>query len=178
MQFMRYVIVWLLRLVSPGYPQKPLKLPLPEQQPEAFKCLPEYFLEDVVDNFKFITRMMPQIATSTQCEELIMICLTFLRSSAYIKNPYLKSGLVTILYYGTLPFHGRSKGVLGDLLFATKFATDNLLHALMQFYIECESTGAHTQFYDKFNIRYEIFQVIKCVWGNPVYREHLGTEAK
>ncbi|KAF4314115.1 ubiquitin conjugation factor e4 [Botryosphaeria dothidea] len=178
MQFMRYVIVWLLRLVSPGYPQKPLKLPLPEQQPETFKCLPEYFLEDVVDNFKFITRMMPQIATSTQCEELIMICLTFLRSSAYIKNPYLKSGLVTILYYGTLPFHGRSKGVLGDLLFATKFATDNLLHALMQFYIECESTGAHTQFYDKFNIRYEIFQVIKCVWGNPVYREHLGTEAK
>ncbi|EKG21521.1 hypothetical protein MPH_01115 [Macrophomina phaseolina MS6] len=175
---MRYVIVWLLRLVSPGYPQKPIRLPLPEQQPEAFKCLPEYFLEDIVDNFKFITRMMPQIATSTQCEELITICLTFLRSSAYIKNPYLKSGLVTILYYGTLPFHGRSKGVLGDLLFATKFATDNLLHALMQFYIECESTGAHTQFYDKFNIRYEIFQVIKCVWGNPVYREHLGTEAK
>ncbi|KAB2574939.1 putative ubiquitin conjugation factor e4 protein [Lasiodiplodia theobromae] len=178
MQFMRYVIVWLLRIVSPGYPQKPLKLPLPAQQPEAFKCLPEYFLEDIVDNFKFITRMMPQIATSTQCEELITICLTFLRSSAYIKNPYLKSGLVTILYYGTLPFQGRSKGVLGDLLFATKFATDNLLHALMQFYIECESTGAHTQFYDKFNIRFEIFQVFKCVWGNPVYRDHLGTEAK
>lgn len=178
MQFMRYVIVWLLRIVCPQYPKKPLKLPLPEQQLEAFKCLPEYFLEDIVDNFKFITRMMPQIATSTQCEELIMICLTFLRSSAYIKNPYLKSGLVTILYYGTLPFYGKSKGVLGDLLFATKFATDNLLHALMQFYIECESTGAHTQFYDKFNIRYEIFQIIKCVWGNPVYRDHLETEAK
>ncbi|KAF2142353.1 uncharacterized protein K452DRAFT_297659 [Aplosporella prunicola CBS 121167] len=178
MQFMRYVIVWLLRLVSPGYPQQKLMLPLPEDQPEAFKCLPEYFLEDIVDNFKFITRMMPQIVTSTQCEELIVICITFLRNSAYIKNPYLKSGLVSILYYGTLPFYGKSKGVLGDVLFASSFCTEHLLHAVMQFYIECESTGAHTQFYDKFNIRYEIFQVIKCVWGNPVYRQNLGTEAR
>ncbi|KAK8158585.1 ubiquitin conjugation factor E4 [Phyllosticta citrichinensis] len=177
MQFMRYVIVWLLRIVSPGYPQQKLKLPLPEEQPEAFKFLPEYFLEDVVENFKFITHMMPHVITSTQCEELITICITFLRSSSYIKNPYLKSGLITILYYGTLPYYGKSKGVFGDLLFAWPFATDNLLHALLQFYIECESTGAHTQFYDKFNIRLEIFQVIKCIWGNPVYREHLAREA-
>lgn len=177
MQFMRYVIVWLLRIVSPGYPQQKLKLPLPEEQPEAFKFLPEYFLEDVVDNFKFITHMMPNVITSTQCEELITICITFLRSSSYIKNPYLKSGLITILYYGTLPYYTKSKGVFGDLLFAWPFATDNLLHALLQFYIECESTGAHTQFYDKFNIRLEIFQVIKCIWGNPVYREHLAREA-
>jgi ubiquitin conjugation factor E4 B len=55
----------------------------------------------------------------------------------------------------------------------TKFANDYLLHAVMKFYIECESTGAHTQFYDKFNIRYEIFQVIKCVWPNDVYRQQL-----
>ncbi|KAK8202687.1 putative ubiquitin fusion degradation protein UfdB [Phyllosticta capitalensis] len=177
MQFMRYVIVWLLRIVSPGYPQQKLGLPLPEEQPEAFKFLPEYFLEDVVDNFKFITHMMPNVITSTQCEELITICITFLRSSSYIKNPYLKSGLITILYYGTLPYYTKSKGVFGDLLFAWPFATDNLLHALLQFYIECESTGAHTQFYDKFNIRLEIFQVIKCIWGNPVYREHLASEA-
>ncbi|THV89995.1 hypothetical protein D6D27_06130 [Aureobasidium pullulans] len=48
----------------------------------------------------------------------------------------------------------------------------------MQFYIECESTGTHTAFYDKFNIRYEIFQVFKSVWGNVVYRESLGKEAE
>ncbi|KAF2872611.1 ubiquitin conjugation factor E4 [Massariosphaeria phaeospora] len=179
MQFMRYVIVWLLRLVSPGinFPQSPLKLPL-QHEPAAFKCLPEYFLEDIVDNFKFITRYMPHIITSTQCEELMMICIVFLRSSEYIKNPYLKSGLITILFHGVWEIPGRSKGVLGDVLFAHKFATTHLLHALMKFYIECESTGAHTQFYDKFNIRYEIFQVIKCVWPNTVYRDNLATEAR
>ena len=56
MQFMRYVIVWLLRLVVPehDYPRTPLKLPLAEQEPEVFRCLPEYFLEEVVANYKFV----------------------------------------------------------------------------------------------------------------------------
>jgi ubiquitin conjugation factor E4 B len=180
MQLMRYVIVWLLRLASPGtaFPKQELQLPLPAEQPTAFKCLPEYFVEDIVGNFKFITRWMPHIVTSTQCEELVKICITFLRSSEYIKNPYLKSGLVTILFHGVWGIPGRPKGVLGDTLFAHKFATQHLLHAMMKFYIECESTGAHTQFYDKFNIRYEIFQVIKCIWPNTMYRENLATEAR
>ena len=43
---------------------------------------------------------------------------------------------------------------------------------------EVEITGAHTQFFDKFNIRYEIFQVIKCIWSNQIYRMRLSQEAK
>ena len=178
MQFMRYVIVWLLKLVAPNYPKQPLKLPLPEEQPEVFQCLPEYFLEDVVGNFKFIVRNMPQIISSTQSDELVVLCITFLRSSEYIKNPYLKSGLATIMFHGIWPVYNRSRGVLGDLLNALPFATEHLLHALMKFYIEVENTGTHTQFFDKFNIRYEIFQIIKCIWPNTIYRERLSQEAK
>ena len=180
MQFMRYVIVWLLRLVSPGhgYPKTPLRLPLPQEQPQVFKCLPEYFLEDIVGNFKFIMRNMPQVITASQSEELVMLCITFLRSSEYIKNPYLKSGLVTILFHGIWPVFNRERGILGDLLSSMPFATEHLLHALMKFYIEVENTGAHNQFYDKFNIRYEIFQIIKKIWTNTIYRERLLQEAK
>ena len=56
MQFMRYVIVWLMRLVvqDADYPKQWPSLPLPADEPEVFKCLPEYFLEDVVANYKFI----------------------------------------------------------------------------------------------------------------------------
>ncbi|KZF25758.1 ubiquitin conjugation factor E4 [Xylona heveae TC161] len=179
MQFMRYVIVWLLRIVSPGvnFPKDTLRLPLSPDQSVAFQCLPEYFLEDVVANFKFIMRNMPEIITSTQSDELVMLCITFLQSSDYIKNPYLKSGLVTILFQGIWPTYTRSKGVLGDLLNSLPFATNHLLHALMKFYIEAENTGTHTQFFDKFNIRYEIFQIIKCIWPNPLYRNLLEQEA-
>lgn len=180
MQFMRYVIIWLLRVASPrqNIPKDHLRLPLPAEQNEVFKYLPEYFLDVVVGNFKFIMRNMPQVITSTQSDELVVLCITFLQSSEYIKNPYLKSGLVTILYHGIWPVYGRSKGVLGDLLKSSPFATEHLLHALMKFYIEAENTGTHTQFFDKFNIRYEIFQIVKCIWDNTIYRERLSQESK
>ena len=178
MQFMRYVIVWLLRLASQqDLPKLQLQLPLPDEQSDVFRCLPEYFLEDIVDNFKFITSNMPHIITPQQSEEILQICVTFLRSSEYVTNPGVKSGFVTILFYGVMPFQNHSRGVLGDLLIGSPFAHKHLLHALMKFYIEAESTGTHTQFFDKFNIRYEIFQVIKCIWVNPMYRENLSREA-
>ncbi|ROT35206.1 ubiquitin conjugation factor E4 [Sodiomyces alkalinus F11] len=180
LRFMRYVAVWLLRLASQSdyTPDKDLKLPLPSPPPEAFSCLPEYALQDVVDNFKFVYRHLPQIMPSAVGNEMIALCIAFLQSSEFIKNPYLKSSLVTLLFNGTWPFMHFKKGVLGDQLFGYKFANDHLLHALIKFYIEAESTGAHTQFYDKFNIRYEIFQVIKCVWGNDVYKDQLTRESK
>ncbi|OQO02794.1 hypothetical protein B0A48_11077 [Cryoendolithus antarcticus] len=178
MQFMRYVIVWLLRLASGcELPKSKLELPLPAQQSEVFKALPEYFLEDIVDNFKFITQNIPHILTPQQCEEIVQICITFLRNSEYVKNPGVKHGLVSILFYGIQPFGHYSRGVLGDILIGSPFAQKYLLRALMKFYIEAESTGSHTQFYDKFNIRYEIFQVIKCIWANTLYRENLRKEA-
>ena len=178
MQFMRYVIVWLIRLVCPGFPKTTLTLPLPQEEPKVFQCLPEYFLEDVVGNFRFIMRNMPQIITSTQSDELVMLCITFLRCGEYIKNPYLKSGLVTILFHGIWPTYNRSRGVLGEILNALPFALQYLLHALIKFYIDVETTGTHNQFFDKFNIRYEIFQIIKCIWPTPSYREQLSQEAK
>jgi ubiquitin conjugation factor E4 B len=180
LQFMRYVSVWLLRVASQSSytPEKSLRLPLPENQPEAFSCLPEYALQDIVDNFKFVFRYLPQIILSAVGDEMIALCITFLESSEYVRNPYLKSSLVSLLFSGTWPTYHLRKGVLGDLLTNSKFANEYLLHAVMKFYIECESTGAHTQFYDKFNIRYEIFQVIKCIWSNDVYKQQLTQQSK
>lgn len=178
MLFMRYVIVWVLRMVSGrNVPSESLQMPLAEDPPEVFKCLPEYFLEVIVSNFSFIMLSMPHIITSTQGDELIMLCITFLRSTQYVKNPYLKARLITILYRGTWPRRNGGRGVLVDLLNSLPFAIENILHTVMQFYIEAEFTGTHTQFFDKFNIRYEIFQIIKCIWSNPVYQNKLSIEA-
>lgn len=178
MLFMRYVIVWLLRLVSGvDFPRQTLSLPLPDEEPEIFKCLPEYFLDDIVSNFKFIMWCMPQIITATQGDEIVMLCISFLESTHYIKNPYLKAGLVSILFRGTWPRPGGARGVLVDLLNSMPFANDYILHSLMKFYIEAEHTGTHTQFFDKFNIRYEIFQIIKCIWPNTLYQAKLLNQA-
>ncbi|CAG8972421.1 hypothetical protein HYALB_00001109 [Hymenoscyphus albidus] len=181
--FMRYVTVWLLRVATQSEytPDKTIQLPLKSEQPDIFKFLPEYVLEDIVGNFNFIFRassFMPDVMISAFGDEIIVFCITFLTNSEYIKNPYLKAKLVSLLFHGTWPVYHRTKGILGDSLVGTKFANDHLLHALIKFYIEVESTGAHTQFYDKFNIRYEIFQVIKCIWTNDVYKQRLTQESK
>ncbi|KAJ6439496.1 ubiquitin fusion degradation protein 2 [Purpureocillium lavendulum] len=182
LRFMRYVAVWLLRLVTgsdykPGKEIESIKLPLSAEHSEAFACLPEYALQNIVDNFKFVFRWLPKILPSAVGEEMIALCITFLRSSEFIKNPYLKSSLVSLLFSGTWPFMHLKKGVLGDQLISLPFANEYLLRALMKFYIECESTGGNA-FYDKFNIRYEIFQVIKTVWINDVYKQQLSRESK
>ncbi|KAI5293607.1 hypothetical protein KEM52_005382, partial [Ascosphaera acerosa] len=178
MLIMRYIIVWLMRLVSgKRYPQEAIELPLPTEKNMAFSCLPEYFVEDIVDSFKFIMRVMPQIMTVTQAEELVTICVTFLQCSDYVKNPYLKAGLVTILYHGSFGRYQGQEGVFVPLLNATPFCNQYLLNSLMKFYIEAEHTGTHTQFYDKFNIRYEIFQILKVIWPNHWYQDKLRNEA-
>jgi ubiquitin conjugation factor E4 B len=58
LMFMRVVTVWLLRIATGSNytPDKTVSLPLSEQQPEAFRFLPEYVLEDIVGNFNFIFR--------------------------------------------------------------------------------------------------------------------------
>ena len=180
MQFMRYLTVWILRLVSPTrqFPAEKLVVPLPQNTPDAFKCLPEYFLEVISDNFQFILSHMPFIISSTQSDELVMLCITFLRSSDYIKNPYLKAGLITLLFQGSMPWRQGGEGVLTSLYNSMTFAHEHLLHALMQFFIEAEFMGGHGQFFDKFNVRYETFQIIKCVWPNAVYQDNLYKEAK
>lgn len=180
LQFMKYVIVWLLRVASQSdyLPWKKISLPLPANQPEAFRCLPEYALQVIVDNLKFTFHHRPDVLVSAIGDEVVALCITFLESSEYIKNPYLKSSLISLLYQGTWPTYHLKKGVLGEILTGTKFANDYLLHAVMKYYIECESNGTSSAFYDKFNIRYEIFHIIKCVWSNDHYQKQLTESSR
>lgn len=179
-QFVRYLAVWLLRVVDPPhqYPSQMLKLPLPNDQSDAFRCLPEFLITDVIDTYQFTFRFIQQTLVRTQVEQLVIFCITFLRSSECIRNPGLKAGLVTILYIGVHPAPGLPNGLLGDTLNGLPFANEHLLHTLIKAYIEAERTGSHNQFYDKFNIRYELFQVLKCIWKNPLYHEKLLQETK
>jgi ubiquitin conjugation factor E4 B len=120
---------------------------------------------------------MPQLVSQYQCDELATFCITFLRSPEYIKNPYLKSKLVTMLCFGSRPLYLRGQGVMVPYLSTSKVATEHLLHALIRFYIDIEHTGAHNQFFDKFNIRFEIFQIIEKIWEYPTYRKNLSEES-
>lgn len=175
LMFMRYLTTWLLRLVSPGnsFPQRMMSLPLPEDAPPEFSTLPEYFIEDIGLCFGFVGRYLPECIATSQVDELVIFCTTFLRTSTYIKKPNLKSKLVEILYYGISPYRGKAAGMLGDVINTHKFVLQHFLHALMNFYIEIER-----QYYEKFTVRYHISEVIKSIWPNPEYRAKLDQESK
>lgn len=180
--FLSLVASWLVRLVDSrhSYPQSMIVLPLePLESAVAYRNLPEYFVEDIAEFFLYVSRMIPKLLTTAPVTDLVIFSLVFLRSSPYIKNPYLKAKLVEILFNGVRPLRrGDVQGALGGILNSHSFALENLFPALMGFYIEVESTGLSSQFYDKFNIRFHISQIFKSIWDNPAHREKLELESK
>jgi ubiquitin conjugation factor E4 B len=65
--------------------------------------------------------------------------MVFLKNSAYIKNPYLKSKLVEIMYHFTHALYqdatGRTFGFLNDVFMTHPLAREGLVNTLTNFYI-------------------------------------------
>lgn len=178
--FLCLLASWLLRLADPKHqhPHTMIILPLPQDANDYIRNLPEYFVEEIADFFLYTSKYNPELIISNTAIELVIFIITFLKSSSYIKNPYLKAKLTEILFYGILKQHNYLYGVLGDILNSNTFSLHHLLPALMSFYVEVESTGLSSQFYDKFNIRYQISQIFKAIWENPGHREKLLLESR
>ncbi|KAG8884379.1 hypothetical protein FRB97_004388 [Tulasnella sp. 331] len=176
--FTTFLMAWLIRLADPAkkYPTQQVTLPLPQEVSPAFKTLPEYFFEDIVEFYLFLVRHTPGSMDLAGKKELVEFILTFMSSTWYIKNPYLKAKLVQILFYGILPYGRDKMGVMGPILNSHPTALQHLIPILMSFYVEVEQTGAHSQFYDKFDARRNIAYILKAIWTNPDHREALNRE--
>jgi ubiquitin conjugation factor E4 B len=57
-------------------------------------------------------------------------------------------------------------------------AQEHLAAGLMRFYVDIEHTGASTQFYDKFNYRYYISEIMKYLWSLPAFRFSFERESQ
>src|SRR5271170_3295921 len=81
----------------PSYLTISFSLPLPEAVPLAFKVQPEYIFDDVVEFWGFVMMWNPTVLEFPAQKELIDFAMTFLTSTWYITNPYLKSKIVAVL---------------------------------------------------------------------------------
>ncbi|KAF9013252.1 ubiquitin elongating factor core-domain-containing protein [Cyathus striatus] len=178
--FTTFLSTWVIRQVDPmkKHPSPVVELPLPKEVPMSFRVLPEYIIEDIVDYFYFAVQASPEKFELAGKIELLTFVLTFLTSTWYIKNPFLKSKINDVLFMSIWGYGRERNGILGDLLNSHPMALKNLMPALMHFYIEVEQTGASSQFYDKFNARRNIAYILKVVWDNPTHRKALNEEAK
>ncbi|KAE8223354.1 hypothetical protein CF319_g3599 [Tilletia indica] len=178
--FLSFVMTWLVRMAEPTgqHPHPTVTLPLPQEVPKHFAMLPEHIFEDVVDILLFFGRYQPNCLTQSAKDDLVTFSVTFLSSGWYIKNPFLKAKLAEIIFYNVMPYGHMSTGALGETINFHPLALRHLVPAMMSFWIEAESTGSHTQFYDKFNIRYHLSQIFKVIWQNPQHKQRIREEAR
>merc|ERR1719490_447239 len=101
-----------------------------------------------------------------------MLCHTH-----YFANPYLVSKLVEVLFVVN-PQVQEKTGELYDSIMRHPISQEFLPSALMRFYTEVEQTGASSEFYDKFTIRYHISIILKSMWESNVHKIAIVNESK
>ncbi|KAJ2642433.1 Ubiquitin conjugation factor E4, partial [Coemansia sp. RSA 1694] len=116
---------------------------------------------------------------------LPLFAVVFLARPAYIRSPHLKSKLVDVLHMLTYrdpredgdyvdTLGGNIQGLVRlhpainrfqQSLDTNSIARSYLVPALLRLYVDIERTGSHTQFYDKFNVRYHIARTLRSLWA-------------
>uniref|UniRef100_A0AAX7TTH4 Ubiquitin conjugation factor E4 B n=1 Tax=Astatotilapia calliptera TaxID=8154 RepID=A0AAX7TTH4_ASTCA len=169
LQFYSTVIQLILRMVDPTYPN--INLPLNPEIPKSFAALPEFYIEDVAEFLLFVVQYSPQVLYEPCVQDIVTFLVVFICSQNYIRNPYLIAKLVEVLFVTNPAVQPRTQR-FSEMMENHPLSVKHLVPALMKFYTDVEHTGATSEFYDKFTIRYHISTIFKSLWQNIA---HHGT---
>lgn len=161
LSFCRLMVVWLVGLVG-GF-----KLPLPSPCPMEFACMPEHFVEDAMELLIFASRI-PKALDGIVLDDFMNFIIMFMASPEYIRNPYLRAKMVEVLNCWMPRRSGSS--ATASLFEGHQLSLQYLVKNLLKLYVDIEFTGSHTQFYDKFNIRHNIAELLEYLWQVPSHR--------
>ncbi|XP_066546655.1 ubiquitin conjugation factor E4 B isoform X2 [Amia ocellicauda] len=169
LQFYGMVIQLILRIVDPAYPH--VTLPLNPEIPKVFAALPEFYIEDVAEFLLFVVQYSPQVLYEPCTQDIVTFLIVFICSQNYIRNPYLIAKLVEVLFVTNPAVQPRTQR-FSEMMENHPLSVKQLVPTLMKFYTDVEHTGATSEFYDKFTIRYHISTIFKSLWQNTA---HHGT---
>ncbi|XP_012577776.1 PREDICTED: ubiquitin conjugation factor E4 B isoform X2 [Condylura cristata] len=169
LNFYGLLIQLLLRILDPAYPA--VTLPLNSDVPKVFAALPEFYVEDVAEFLFFIVQYSPQVLYEPCTQDIVMFLVVMLCSQNYIRNPYLVAKLVEVMFMTNPAVQPRTQKFF-EMIENHPLSTKLLVPSLMKFYTDVEHTGATSEFYDKFTIRYHISTIFKSLWQNIA---HHGT---
>uniref|UniRef100_A0A8C5S5K4 Ubiquitin conjugation factor E4 B n=1 Tax=Laticauda laticaudata TaxID=8630 RepID=A0A8C5S5K4_LATLA len=169
LNFYSVVIQLLLRILDPAYPN--IKLPLNPDVPKVFAAMPEFYVEDIAEFLFFIVQYSPQVLYEPCTQELVTFLVVMLCNQDYIRNPYLVAKLVEVMFMTNPAVQPRTQKFF-EMIENHPLSVKLLVPSLMKFYTDVEHTGATSEFYDKFTIRYHISTIFKSLWQNIA---HHGT---
>ncbi|KAI7823731.1 ubiquitin elongating factor core-domain-containing protein, partial [Kickxella alabastrina] len=176
--FLRFSMCFLLRQVDAhgAFPQQPFAMPeeASDALPDAWRMLPEFLVEDIVAFVVFAAVYAPDALTDaasqvghaelrTFDDVLPLFVVAFLARPALISNPHLKAKLIDVLHM--LTYRDPRESDDHASLDASAVSRAYLVPALLRFYVDVERTGASSQFYDKFNVRYYIARTLRALWA-------------
>ncbi|CAI0454176.1 unnamed protein product [Linum tenue] len=166
LSFYRLMVVWLVSLVG-GF-----KMPLSSTCPMEFSSMPEHFAEDAMELLIFASRV-PKALDGVILDDFMNFIIMFMGSPTHIRNPYLRAKMVEVLNCwmprGSCCICSGSSATT-SLFEGHQLALKYLVRNLLKLYVDIEFTGSHTQFYDKFNIRHNIAELLEYLWQVPSHR--------
>ncbi|XP_022173840.1 ubiquitin conjugation factor E4 B [Myzus persicae] len=149
----------------------------PAEVPTILAATPEWFVEDIADFLLFILQYAPKAIEFKFFDKLLTWILVCICSPAAFKNPYLIAKLIEVLFVLNPSIQPKTE-VLNNMMMSHPLSISHLPSALMKFYTVIESTGASSEFYDKFTIRYHISLILKSMWESPMHRSSVIAESK
>ncbi|XP_007032650.2 PREDICTED: probable ubiquitin conjugation factor E4 [Theobroma cacao] len=161
LSFYRLMVIWLVGLVG-GF-----KMPLPSTCPMEFASMPEHFVEDAMELLIFSSRI-PRALDGVLLDDFMNFIIMFMASPQFINNPYLRAKMVEVLNCW-MP-RGSGSSATSTLFDGHQLSLEYLVRNLLKLYVDIEFTGSHTQFYDKFNIRHNIAELLEYLWQVPSHR--------
>ncbi|CAI5516161.1 unnamed protein product [Closterium sp. Naga37s-1] len=173
-RFYHMMVVWLVRFVG-GF-----HLPLPAPAPKDWASMPEHFVDDAIETLLLASRI-PHALDGLRLDELMSFIVMFMGSPLYIKNPYLRAKMVKVLQHW-MPSHSPTPTVaasMASLFEGHPLAMRHLAPNLIKLYVDVEFTGSHNAFYEKFNTRFEIADLLEYLWDVPSHRAawiHMSVE--
>ncbi|KAK3212551.1 hypothetical protein Dsin_017257 [Dipteronia sinensis] len=102
-------------------------------------------------------------------DDFMNIIIMFMGSPNFIRNPYLRAKMVEVLNCW-MPRRSGSSSATATLFEGHQMSLEYLVRNLLKLYVDIEFTGSHTQFYDKFNIRHNIAELLEYLWQVPSHR--------
>eukprot|EP01065_Artemidia_motanka_P034985 TRINITY_DN42955_c0_g1_i1.p1 TRINITY_DN42955_c0_g1~~TRINITY_DN42955_c0_g1_i1.p1 ORF type:complete len:928 (+),score=358.66 TRINITY_DN42955_c0_g1_i1:55-2784(+) len=169
-------------------------VPQKEDPPKEWTVIPEYFIQDVRDTF---TWWLPEIAQRgsrrldllnrlygaqlSKPRQTMSMCVHMMANDRYITSPYIRAGLPEMLALvltmdQKLEEAGAFKAGFYPLfpgMLDHPLARRYLVPHAMKTYVDVENLGGSDQFFEKFQYRRYLSELIKELWRHADYREAL-----
>ncbi|XP_059477156.1 ubiquitin conjugation factor E4 B [Neocloeon triangulifer] len=144
-------------------------LTLPTEAPSKFYAFPEWYVEDIADFILFGLQFCPGVIVEGVNDSLISWLLLMICCPHLARSPYLVAKLIEVLFVISSGSQSNRDPLHVNLMEHPLYEI-YLPSCLMKFYTDVESTGANSEFYDKFTIRYHISLILKDMWESPTHR--------